>query len=142
MEELKSIFIEGTLKSPRIEFNHLKGELILSGRSYPENSVRIYEPLLFWINDYIKSPPDITNFHLKLEYFNTSSLLWIVQIVKALCKIDKDNSALVIHLYFDEEDYDARDAEELRDILVSQVDKSGELKIKISIKTHGSGEND
>jgi hypothetical protein len=136
--EFNDIIIEGTLKSPKIEFNLSTGELILSGRSFPENAAQVYEPLLFWIDNYIKSPQQTTNLYLKLEYFNSSSLLWIVRIVKTLSKIDQKDSFFFIHLYFDEDDFDIREADNLRDVISSLVKYTGELKVTIGIKTHGT----
>jgi hypothetical protein len=138
MPELKDIFVEGTPKSPQIDFNHLTGELKLFGRSFPENALQVYEPLLLWINDYIKSPPLTTNLYLKLEYFNTSSLLCIVRMVKALSKIEEKDSFLYIHLYFDDEDFEVKDVDNLRDVISSQFNDIGELKITIGIKIHGT----
>jgi hypothetical protein len=136
--EFNDIIIEGTLKSPKIEFSLSTGELILSGRSFPENAAQVYEPLLFWIDNYIKSPQQTTNLYLKLEYFNSSSLLWIVRIVKTLSKIDQKDSFFFIHLYFDEDDFDIREADNLRDVISSLVKYTGELKVTIGIKTHGT----
>lgn len=138
MQELKDIFIEGTAKSPQVDFKNLTGELKLSGRSYPENSFQVYEPLFLWINEYIKSPNQITNLYLKLEYFNTSSLLCIAQIIKTLCRIEQKDYSLFIHLYFDNEDFDIREMDNLKDVISLQIHNIGELKIKIGIRVHGT----
>ena len=69
MEELK---IEGSAKTPTIEFNG-SGELLLKGRSIPENSIEFYKPILDWIENYGGSPQDKTVVNVQLEYFNTSS---------------------------------------------------------------------
>ena len=36
--ELKNLFIEPTAKTPQVDLNYLTGELILSGKSIPENA--------------------------------------------------------------------------------------------------------
>jgi hypothetical protein len=134
MRELKNINIEGTRKTPKIEFNYLKGELTLQGRSFPENIAIVYQPLLNWISEYIKTPRNETNLHLKLEYFNSSTLFWIIKIIKLLCKIDKEKSVLYIHIYFDNEDFDYEEADELKDVISSVFDNIGKLKVTIGIK--------
>lgn len=103
---MNNIFVEATDKTPRIDFNHLTGELILAGRSIPENSAKIYEPILKWTFDYINNARSTTNFRLNLEYFNTSSFLWISKIIRALCGIKNQESVLLIHFYFNIEDVD------------------------------------
>jgi hypothetical protein len=138
MAEIKNILIEGTAKTPQIDFNRLSGELILSGKSIPENAAKVYEPLLDWINDYIKSPRPTTHLRLNLEYFNSASSIWFAKLVKALSKIKEDDYVLYIHLYFDIEDFDSLESEELKDMVSSLVDKIGDAKVSISIKTHGT----
>jgi hypothetical protein len=136
MSEFKDIIIDGTLKTPHIEFNHLTGKLLLSGRSFPENAAELYEPLVNWTNDYIKSPHHTTDLHLKLEYLNSTSLIWLVKIVKTLSKIDQEDSCFYIHLYFDDENFDIRDADELKDTFYSLFNMIGKLKVTIAIKTY------
>ena len=138
MKEFNSIFVKGTVKTPEIEFNHLTGELVLLCRSIPENAAKVYDPLLDWINSYIKSPHNITNLHLKLEYFNTSSLLWIVKIIKLLSKIEKEKSFLYINLYIENDDFDIKDADEFKDVICSVFDNIGELKVIIGLKINGT----
>jgi hypothetical protein len=141
MNQIKNIFIERTAKTPQIDFNQLAGELILFGKSIPENAAKVYEPLLAWINDYIKSPRHTTNLRLNLEYFNTSSSIWLAKMVTALSKISEDDYILFIHLYFDIEDFESMDMEELKNIVGQLVDNISEGKISIGIKTYGTDVN-
>jgi hypothetical protein len=136
MNELKGIYVEGTGKTPKIEFTHIIGELVLEGRSIPENTAKVYEPLLVWINEYVKSPCPTTNLHLKLEYFNSSSLIWIIKIVLALCTIKMEGAILYIHLYFEIEDYDDGITDEVRTIIDALVDTIHNFNI--AIKIHGT----
>lgn len=138
MDKLKNIFIEKSAKTPQIDFNQITGELILYGRSIPENAAKIYEPLLTWITEYIKSPHRTTNLRLNLEYFNTASSIWIAKIITALSRISKEDSVLFIHLYFDIEDFESMDMEELKDIVGPLVDNISEGKISIGIRTYGT----
>jgi hypothetical protein len=138
MNELKGIYVEGTKKTPKVEFTHIIGELVLEGRSIPENTAKVYEPLLDWINEYVKSPCPTTNLHLKLEYFNSSSLIWIIKIVLALCTIKLEGAVLYIHLYFEIEDFDDGITDEVRIIIDALVDKIHDLKFNIAIKIHGT----
>ena len=141
MNEIKNIIIEGTDKTPQVDFNQLTGDLILFGRSIPENAAKLYEPLLDWINDYIKSPRHTTNLRLNLEYFNTSSSIWLARMVNALSKIAEDDYVLFIHLYFDIEDFESMDMEELKNIVGLLVDNISEGGISIGIKTYGTDVN-
>ncbi len=48
---LNNFTLEQTPKTPQIDLNQISGELILSGRSIPENAAKIYEPVLNWVRD-------------------------------------------------------------------------------------------
>lgn len=136
--ELKSIFIEPTIKTPQIDLNHLTGELILSGRSIPENAAELYENVLKWVIEYIKSPRHTTNLRFNLEYFNTASAIWLAKIVKALCSIEYIEYTLLIHLYFNIEEFDNMEVEDLKDALSPIIDMIGTPTVSLGIKIYGT----
>jgi hypothetical protein len=136
--ELKSLFKEPTVKSPQIDLNHLTGELILSGRSIPENAAELYEDTLEWVNKYVKNPRHTTNLRLNLEYFNTSSSIWLAKIVKSLCSIKDSEYTLMIHLYFNIEEFDSMEVEDLKDALSPVIDMIGSPTVSIGIKIYGT----
>jgi hypothetical protein len=138
MDELVCIFTEGSLKTPLIDFNHITGELILSGKSIPENAAKVYEPLLLWINNYARSPRPVTNFRLNLDYFNSATTIWLAKLVKALAKIEKEDCVLYIHIYFDAEDFNEMDTDEIKNIIIALIENIGEFKISIGIKVYGT----
>jgi hypothetical protein len=141
MTEKGSYFAEGSLKSPQIDFSQLSGELILSGRSIPENAAKVYNPLLTVVGEYVKSPREVTNFRLNLDYFNSASLLWFAKIAKTFGSIEKEDALLLIHIYFDMEDYESMDFDEIKDIVCSMIDNIGKVKVSIGVKVYGVGEN-
>lgn len=138
--ELKSLFVEAGVKTPQIDLNHLTGELIFSGKSIPENAAGLYENVYKWILEYIKKPRHSTNLRLNLEYFNTSSSIWLAKIVKALCSIKVSEYTLFIHLYFDIEEYDSMEVEDLKDALSPIIDMIGTPSLSLVIKIYGTDE--
>jgi len=114
MKELKNLLIDETPKTPLIDFNRLSGELVLSGKSIPENAAKVYEPVFNWLSDYILQARPTTNLRLNLEYYNTASSLWIAKIIKVLIHIKDPDYVLIIHIYLSLEDYE--DIEEFEDI--------------------------
>ena len=106
MEKLTDLIVEKTSKTPQIELKYSSGEISLTGRSLPENATRIYEPVLNWVGKYIAQPQPVTNLRLKIEYFNTSSSLWISKIVKTLTRINNPDYRLMVHIYIPLEEYD------------------------------------
>jgi hypothetical protein len=136
--ELKCLFIEPTVKSPQVDFNHLTGDLILSGRSIPENAAELYENILAWVHEYVRNPRQTTNFRLNLEYFNTSSSIWLAKIVKCLCSIKEEEYVLMVHLYFNIEEYDNMELEDLKDALSPIIDLIGTPTVSLGIKIYGT----
>ena len=141
MGELKGLYVEGTKKEPGVEFTSLTGELIIKGRSIPENGIKVYQPLLDWVNEYVKAPCATTNFHIKLEYFNSSSLIWIVKIISAFGGVSMRNAVLYIHFYFDVEDFDSGISDELKDLIEVLTDRIKNVKFNVAFKTHGLDSN-
>lgn len=137
---IKNMFIEPTIKTPQIDFNHLTGDLILSGRSIPENAADLYEGVLMWVKRYVKDPKSITNLRLNLEYFNTASSIWLAKIVKALCSITNNEYLLMIHLYFQDEEYNNMEVEDLKNTLSPIIDMIGTPNISLGIKIYGTGD--
>ncbi|MCX6302664.1 MAG: SiaC family regulatory phosphoprotein [Bacteroidia bacterium] len=141
MAETKNLLVEGTSKTPQIDLNQYTGELILSGRSIPENVAKIYDPVLAWIGEYIKSPHKTTNLRLNLEYFNTASSIWIAKIIKILSTIDKPDYVFFIHLYIDIEDTDTLDQDDIKGIMGSLIDNISEPLLSVGIRIYGLDEN-
>jgi hypothetical protein len=137
--EQKDIYIEPTNKTPQVDLNHLTGDLIFSGRSIPENAAKIYEDVLKWVNEYTQNPRRVTNLRLNLEYYNTASTIWLAKIVKALCTIKESEFTVIIHLYFDIEEYDTMDIEDLKDALSPIIDMIGITTVNLGIKIYGTG---
>jgi len=139
--DLKNIYIEATSKTPQIDLNHLTGELIFSGRSIPENAAELYDQVLKWVNQYSKEPRHTTNLRLNLEYFNTASSIWLAKTVKVLCSIKDTEATLIIHLYFNIEEFDSMEVEDLRDALSPIIDMIGTPAVSLGIKIYGTDEN-
>jgi hypothetical protein len=109
---MDNINLEGTPKTPTVNFDANQGTLELRGRSIPENSVEFYKPINAWIEEYAKSPKEITTFDVKLEYFNTSSSKCILDVFKLLEGINGNGTEVKVNWYFEEDDEDMEEAGE------------------------------
>ena len=136
--ELKNLFIEPTAKTPQVDLNYPSGELIMSGKSIPENAAIIYEAVLAWTTEYIKNPRPTTNLRLNLDYFNTASAIWLAKIVQTLGTIKESEYTLMIHLYFSIEDYDNMEAEDIKDELHPIIYMIGVPTVSLGIKIYGT----
>ena len=106
MEDLKH---EGSAKTPVVEFNS-NGELLLKGRSIPENSIEFYKPLIEWLEYYSESPNSTTVLSVQLEYFNTSSSKCILDVFKKLESVS--GSEITVKWHYEEDDEDMLEAGE------------------------------
>jgi len=138
--ELKSLIVEPTTKTPLIDMNPMTGELIISGRSIPENAAKVYESVNNWVVEYVKIARRTTNLRLNLEYFNTASSIWLARIVKTLCGINDPEGTLIIHSYFEIEEFDNLDSDNLRDTLGPIIDMIGYTVISVGLKIYGTDE--
>ena len=80
---MEDLSLEGTAKTPTVDFKSA-GELLIKGRSIPENSIEFYKPLIEWISNYSENPKENTLVNIQLEYFNTSSSKCILDVFKKL----------------------------------------------------------
>lgn len=139
MKELQSLFIEKTAKTPQIDLDQLTGDLIISGRSIPENAAKVFEPALNWVTEYVQEARPTTNLRLNLEYFNTASVLWLAKIFKVLVQINVPDSVLIVHLYLPVDEYDEMDDfEDIKEVFVPIEDIVHCAVSSIGIKLHGT----
>lgn len=115
---MENIKIEGTTKTPTVDFDRSSGVLVIRGRSIPENSIDFYKPLVDWIDNYAESPNDLTVLNMQLEYFNTSSSKCILDVFKKLEQINKNGKEVQIQWHYEEEDEDMLEAGEDYDAII------------------------
>lgn len=101
---MDNLNIEGTKQTPKIIFNSNTGILEISGRSIPENTFEFFNPVLTWLEEYASIAPDDTIINVSLEYFNTSSSKYILEIFKRLKSIINDGKNVIVKWYYEEDD--------------------------------------
>ena len=109
---MEKIAIEGSPKTPTINFDTEKGLLEIKGRSIPENSIEFYKPLVDALEKYALKPQAATGVTIQLEYFNTSSSKCILDVFKKLEAIHKGGSQVTINWHYEEDDEDMLEAGE------------------------------
>ncbi len=138
MAKLQDIRIDATSKTPQVSFTASKGNLTFTGKSLPENASGFFEPLFKWVTEYAKGPvTDNTNLKFNVDYFNTSSVIWMGKILKALTRIRKGDHILFVHLYFDIEEYDSMGEEDVRESLSPFLDVTADATCSVGIKLYG-----
>ncbi len=81
---MKNLTVKADKASPEVEFNFETGELLLAGSSYPENALEFFDPVIDWVENYLKNSEKKVVFNFKLVYFNTSSSKALLDIMDIL----------------------------------------------------------
>ena len=102
---MERVEVEGTKKTPTIVLDP-EGLIKMSGRSIHEDPAKFFDPLVVWIEDYCKSPKEVTTVEIKLEYFNSGSAKYILTILQLLNKLTEYGRRLVINWFYEEGDDD------------------------------------
>jgi hypothetical protein len=104
----KDIYIPANTEemTPLIDFK-ISGELRIEGKSYPEDPVTFYEPLINWVKEFKKSSPDKITMYVRLEYFNTSTSKLVLFMFKILEDVYTHRKAFVeINWLYNKQDED------------------------------------
>jgi hypothetical protein len=143
MKDFQSLIIEETSKTPQIDLNALTGDFIFSGRSIPENAAKVYEPILNWVTEYKLHARPTTNVRLNLEYFNTSSSLWLAKIFKVLVRINDPDYVLIFHLYLPLDEFDEmKEFEDIKEAFFPIADVLQYAIPSVGIRLYGTNDND
>lgn len=101
---MKSYAVEATDFSPEVVLDSKKNTFEISGISRPENANEFYEPIVIWLDEYVKNPNEHTEFRFRFDYFNTSSLKFFLMILSKCKEITESDSTLSIKWFHDVED--------------------------------------
>lgn len=116
---MENLVIDGTAKTPTVNFDKGSGVLVLQGRSIPENSIDFFKPLNEWVDTYSVAPQPITTVDVRLEYFNTSSSKCILDFFKKLEALNGKGTDVKVNWYFEEDDEDMEEAGEDYQAIIS-----------------------
>jgi len=105
---MRNLEIEGTNDTPQVSCNWEKRELIMTGRSLPENPLKIYESIFRWADEYDQ---DSIILIFKLEYFNTASSKQLFTLIKTFIE-NKNIKEIKVKWYYEEGDYDSKETGE------------------------------
>lgn len=94
-------------------------KFVFEGRSLPENTVKFFEPIMKWIEEYKTDPNDETHIDMNFIYFNTSSAKIILEVLQEFDSIQKAGKTVKITWHYMEDDYDIKEAGEEYESMVS-----------------------
>jgi hypothetical protein len=70
---MEPLILYGGKDTPSVYFDKAANILEITGISLPANVLDFYNPVLAWMDNYVKDPNENTVLTLRMEYLNTSS---------------------------------------------------------------------
>jgi hypothetical protein len=107
--EYKNIEIASSAKTPHVILNKDTGEILIEGRSFPENTPEFYYQFTRWLAEYSLSPAPKTKVNLGLLYLNSSSVSIITGMMKLLDNMISMKTEIEIKWSFETGDEDMKD---------------------------------
>jgi hypothetical protein len=96
-------------KTPYVFLDQDNGFIELKSKSYMEDSMVFYDPIMEWIYEYVRHPKD-TSVNIDLEFFNTSSAKILLIIIKTLSKVQNSGYKCTVNWFYDDDDDEIRDS--------------------------------
>lgn len=102
---MKEFRLTATKNTPEIVLNP-DGLIRIRGRSIHENVADFFNPIEAWISDYIKTPADITQVDMILEYFNSASAKVFIHLLQKVTYVALKDKKFVFNWYYEDGDDD------------------------------------
>lgn len=107
---MENIFINGTDRTPEVDFRFDEGLLKLSGRSITENPTKFYDELAGYLETYVNDAQPNTVFKVILEYFNTSTSKCLADLFKQLARLHTNGNKVLVEWYYEKDDEEIKDS--------------------------------
>ncbi len=114
---MERLFKNGTSRLPLIDFMP-EGNLKIEGKSIPEDAVKVYSPLIEFV-DALEASHVV--FDINLVYFNTSSSKKLLELFRHL-EANNNVENILINWYFEEGDEDSIETAEIYEESLFRVD--------------------
>lgn len=101
---MNDLYLKKSFNSPEVEFIAASGELSIEGRSIPEDPGEFFERLINWMNEYFLNPVEKTVMNIKLEYINSGSSKYLLEVLRIMKVNFEKGREVLIKWYFEEGD--------------------------------------
>jgi len=122
-----TINIASTFKTPLIDGDINKGILKIAGKSLPEDAKAFFQPVRLWLANFYQTTASSIEVTIQLEYYNTASSKFLVNLLLQLEKLQAQKSVVVNWIY-DEDDIEMQETGEdfqnlIGDMIVLKANK-------------------
>jgi hypothetical protein len=108
--------IDATDRSPKVVLDRQESILLVEGRSYPEEGMDFFDPIIMRFRSIQDSDNPIGTVHIRLEYYNSATTKALADLLTAMERCAKrGNDVKVIWEYEEDDDGIAEDIEMFRE---------------------------
>lgn len=105
---MNKLFIPEDKNSPEIILDPETLSFKFSGKSFPENSKKFYQPVIAWIEDFSPPAGSSVEFSFYFYYLSSSSLIAVLEVIKRVITWKEKGITVIINWNFDEDDDEIR----------------------------------
>jgi hypothetical protein len=109
---MRKLQIEATANSPKINFDPDKNIFEIKGESWPHDAEAFYSQIIAWFTDYSailgksRGTLDPGLFIFDLDYFNSSSAIYILDICRNIARVRSKGKNISIRWHYEKDDSD------------------------------------
>lgn len=96
--------IDAGKHTPRVVIDSDKGVVLIEGRSYPEEGMDFFDPIMMKMRDLLGSDNPVRLVHLRLEYYNSSTAKALTDIFNILRDTAKRGYEVRVRWEYEEDD--------------------------------------
>jgi len=89
---------------PEIILDKAKTIFRFSGTSIPEDPDKLFRPVMNWVNQYVKSPNPETKIEFMMDYYNSSTARFFVEMLEKFEELNEKNGNVRIIWQFRKDD--------------------------------------
>ena len=93
-----------TEDEPKIILDKGSNIFQFTGSSMPENPEKVFGPVLEWVKAYAEAPNPSTTVEFKMDYFNSSSARFFVEILEQFEEIHDSGSVVKVIWFHNDDD--------------------------------------
>jgi hypothetical protein len=89
-----------TEDEPEILLDKENNIMRFTGKSMPEDPGKVFTPVMEWVLEYIKSPNPFTNIEFRMDYYNSSTARFFVEMLEQFEDIQGKGTEIKILWYY------------------------------------------
>ncbi|MES2389042.1 MAG: DUF1987 domain-containing protein [Bacteroidota bacterium] len=121
--------LEGGLTLPKLVFDPSLGLFCLEGKCIPENPAEFFQPVMARVDAYMRNARPFSNLIFRLEYFNTASRKYILEIARKFERLARtEGHDVLVSWYCEPGDTDMEEA---------GLDYRSILRLPVEVVTEG-----